>query len=178
MIFIINNSKNISTINFLHKITFITSIPTQYNISPNHIKFKIILYKSQITNKINIIPNIKNNQFINKITQLKQKKKQPLLFHTLTKIQKKFSKNFHNKNKQITIIIINNKLHNKHTIIQKIKYLKKTKITIFPIKIKQKIQKNNLKNLQTFTNPIHKINNFNNLYQLSKNIYNSIYQNK
>lgn len=178
VMFVIDGSENVSTVDFLHEVTFVASIPTQYNVSPNHVRFGVILYGSQVTSKISIVPNIENNQFVNEVTQLKQGGGQPLLFRALTEVRKEFSKNFRDGSKQIAIVIISDKLHNRHAVMREVGYLRKAGVTVLPVGVGQGVQESDLRDLLTFANPIHRINNFSDLYRLSKDIYNSVCQGK
>ncbi|XP_061197116.1 uncharacterized protein LOC133205342 [Saccostrea echinata] len=174
VIFVLDGSDSLSTTDFLHEVSFVASEPAQYHVLSGHVRFGAILYGSQVTNKISIVPSIENNQFVNKVTKLRQTGGKPLLFRALTELRKEFSNNYRHGSRRVAIVIISDRVHNKNVVLREIRYLRSAGVITIPIGVGPDTQEGDLRDLLTFQNPIYQINNFSEIYQLSKVIYNTV----
>ncbi|XP_062570520.1 uncharacterized protein LOC134232553 [Saccostrea cucullata] len=178
VIFVLDGSDSVSSTDFLHEVTFVASGPAQYEVPSANIRFGAILYGSQVSNKISIVPSTESNQFVNKVTEFKQTGGKPLLFRALTELRREFSNNYCKESRRVAIVIVSDKLHNRSVVLREIRFLRSAGVITIPIGVGVEAQEKDLKDLLTFENPIYQINNFSEIYQLSQVIYNTVCEGK
>lgn len=174
VVFVIDGSDNVSPVDFLHEVTFVGSEPSKYEGSSGDVRFGAVLYGSQVTDKINIVPSIDNNQFVNKVRQLKQTGGKPLVFRALREIRKDLSNIYRDGSRRIAIVIISDKMHNRNAVLRETRSLRSAGVIVIPIGVGLDTRERDLKDLLTYENPFYSIRNFSELFQLSAEIHNFV----
>jgi hypothetical protein len=173
VVFVIDGSDAVSPIDFLHEVTFVASEPAKY-VSSGKVRFGAVLYGSQVTDKISLVPSKDNNLFENKVTQLKQTGGKPLVFRALREIRKEISNNYRDGSRRIAIVIMSDKLHNTEAVLRETRHLKSAGVIVIPIGVGLDIQERDLKDLLTYGNPMYTVKNFSELFHLSEEIHNFV----